>query len=121
MRLIQGKVWGETRPLFAQNNVELHHISIDAGAHCSKHMHEHKYNQFYVLDGRLSVQVWKNDYSLIDETILDGGESTVVAPGEYHQFKALADTEALEWYWVELDARDIQRDTVGGVQDSNGT
>jgi hypothetical protein len=36
-----------------------------------------------------------------------------VGPGEYHQFEAVLDGEALELYWAEFDHDDIDRETVG--------
>jgi len=110
-----GKAWGETRALFQRNNVELHRIEVRGGGYCSKHRHAHKWNAFYVEKGRLRVTVWKNDYALVDETVLEAGEYMEVAPREYHQFDALEDTVAYELYWVELQASDIERESVGGV------
>ena len=66
----QGKVWGSTQPLFNKNNVEIHRIKTNKGGYCSKHKHEHKYNCFYVERGLLKITVWKNDYDLVDETML---------------------------------------------------
>jgi len=113
MRQVQGKVWGETWPLFARNNVELHRIRVSAGHECSKHRHAHKHNMFFCLSGLLDIYVWKRDYTLVDRTQLQPGECMTVAPGEFHQFRAVQDTDALEVYWVELSETDIERETVG--------
>ena len=48
-----------------------------------------------------------------DETILEAGQYTKVAPGEYHQFEAIEDCVAFELYWAEFDHDDIARETVG--------
>jgi len=112
----QGKCWGETRTLFLQNNVEVHRIETHtAGAVCSKHKHEHKHNYFYCESGVLKIRVWQQDYDLIDETILTPGEYTTVPPGVYHQFEVVVPGVAYEIYYVELDPRDIIRETVGKV------
>ena len=110
----QGKVWGTTQLLFFQNNVELHRISANAGGYSSKHVHEHKFNAFYIESGKLKITVWKNDYDLVDETIITASQTTVVPPGEYHMFEALEDTIAYEIYWVELPEKDIVREGCGG-------
>ena len=39
----QGKVWGQTQPLFNKNNVEIHRIETNKGGYCSKHKHEFKH------------------------------------------------------------------------------
>ncbi len=111
---IQGKVWGKTQLIFRNGNAELHRIEANSGGYCSKHKHEHKYNKFFVESGKLQVDVWQNDYDLIDTTVLGAGESTTVPPGCYHMFTALEDSVVYEIYWVELEGADIVRDNVGG-------
>lgn len=110
----QGKVWGNTQRLFMKNNVEIHRIETNAGGFCSKHQHKHKYNAFYVESGEIEIEVWKNDYDLIDKTIVKTGEMTTVKPGEFHRFRSVKDSVVLEIYWVELLADDIERENVGG-------
>lgn len=112
-----GKVWGSTRLLFQESNVEIHRICIRAGTHCSRHKHEHKFNAFYVERGRIKVEVWKNDYDLLDSTELGPDEMTTVAPGEYHRFVGVEESVVYEIYWVSLDPGDIVRDGVGGLNE----
>lgn len=113
-----GKVWGTTRLVKANPAFELHDIHVNQGGQCSKHRHRHKVNGFYVLSGRLAIDVWKNDYALVDETILDAGDYMEVRPGEFHRFRALSDVRALEVYFVRLDPDDIERETVGSAGDA---
>ena len=112
----QGKIWGETRLVFRNANAEVHLITAKQGGYCSKHRHIAKFNQFHVLRGRLAVETWKREYDLCDVTELGPGDTTTCAPGEYHRFRTLEDTDALEVYWVELRADDIERDNVGGTE-----
>jgi mannose-6-phosphate isomerase-like protein (cupin superfamily) len=109
----EGKIWGTTQTLFSKNNVEFHRIEIKKGYECSKHKHNHKFNAFYIESGLLKVKVWKNNYALVDETIIKTGEMTVVKPGEFHQFESLEDTIAYEIYWTEIESDDIERETCG--------
>ena len=111
--MIEGKVWGKTELIEANNSLEFHRIEIQAGGTCSKHKHKYKWNGFFVESGELIIRVWKNNYDLVDETILKAGQFTKVAPGEYHQFEAAKDTVAFELYWAEFDHNDIERETVG--------
>ena len=110
----QGKAWGNTQSLFNKNNVEIHRIEIDKGGYCSKHKHDYKYNCFYVEKGKLKITAWKNDYDLVDVTILTDGEATTVPPREYHMFNALENCVCYEIYWVELSKDDIVRENCGG-------
>ena len=111
---IQGKFWGSTQSLFLKNNVEIHRIEVNEGGYCSKHKHDHKYNAFFVEKGQLKIIIWKNDYDLIDETIISDKQMSVIKPQEYHKFIALEDTVAYEIYWTELDSNDIFRENCGG-------
>jgi quercetin dioxygenase-like cupin family protein len=110
-----GKIWGSTEELFKNTNCEVHRIDINKGGFCSKHKHQYKHNIFYVLQGTLLIKVWKNDYELIDTTILQTGKKTDVGPNQYHTFQALEPTIALEIYYSEPISNDIIRETVGGM------
>ncbi len=111
----QGKIWGDTSLLFSKNNVEVNRMCCNKEGYCSKHKHASKYNMFIVEKGKLEINVWKNQYNLIDKTILTKGQSCIIEPGEYHLFKALLYTEALEIYRVEIEKNDIERENVGGI------
>lgn len=109
-----GKVWGHTTELWCNGVFELHRIEIKAGFCCSEHVHEHKYNLFYVESGRLLIRSWKTDYDLVDETELGPGERYLQKPGEKHQFICIEDCVCFEAYWAHFDRNDIVRETVGG-------
>lgn len=111
-----GKVWGVTELLEANGVLEFHRITIRKGGVCSKHKHKHKWNGFFVEQGRLLIRTWKSNYDLVDDTILEAGQYTRVMPGEYHQFEALEDVIAFEIYWAKFDHDDIERQTVGYQQ-----
>ncbi len=112
---IHGKIWGETSKLFSKNNVEINRITCHKDAFCSKHKHVSKYNMFFVERGVLEINIWKNDYDLIDKTVLREHQNCIVDPGEYHLFKCLEEgTVAFEIYWVEINEKDIERENVGG-------
>lgn len=113
--MINGKIWGATERIFDKNNVEIHRIVVKPGGFCSKHKHDHKFNMFFVESGSLHVEVFQNDYDLVDTTILQAGDATSVAPGVYHRFVATEHAVVYEIYWTELSASDIVREDVGGV------
>jgi mannose-6-phosphate isomerase-like protein (cupin superfamily) len=112
----QGKVWGLTEAIFQKHNFEIHRIEIKAGGFCSTHKHNNKFNAFYMESGSLKINVEQKAYDLIDETIINAGDLTVVKPGLYHSFEALTDCICYEIYWTELDHEDIERKTVGGAK-----
>lgn len=114
-----GKTWGETRPILVTPLIELHHVIAGPGGYCSKHKHLHKWNGFWVIRGWLEIDVWPDEYELIDKTMVGPGDFTTVAPGLFHQFRnptATKDCEFLEIYYLHPLSRDIIRETVGGGQ-----
>lgn len=113
----QGKVWGSTSSIFHKNNVEVHRIEGKVGGFSSSHIHLHKFNLFVVESGKIKVSI-KKEYGLTDDTILGPGESCEVEPNEYHKFEVLEDCVVYEFYWVQLDPKDIQREDIGGVDGS---
>ena len=110
-----GKVWGTTELIEANGVLEFHRIEMKAGGVCSKHLHEYKWNGFFVESGEMRVKVWQKDYSLIDETILRAGEYTKVKPGLYHKFECVKSGVAYELYWSEFAHNDIKREDVGYI------
>ena len=113
--MISGKVWGLTTPIEVNSQLEFHRISAKKGGVCSTHCHRIKWNGFYVVSGKLKISIKKNDYDLVDVTEIGPVEYTKVAPGEFHWFEALEDTEAFEIYWAELNHDDIERVNVGRI------
>lgn len=106
---VAGKVWGTTAEVFSNATFELHRLVIREGHRCSKHRHRAKHNGFFVESGRIAVTVWQPE-GLADVTELETGQSLVVAPGLFHQFRGLASTSIVyEAYWAGLQPDDIER------------
>ena len=111
---MEGKTWGQTDCLFSHHNVEIHRIEVVAGGYCSRHIHKIKFNRFFVESGLLTVRIFR-DNKLTDSVDLGPGMSTVVKPGEKHQFIAKEKTVAYEIYYTVLESNDIERYSQGGV------
>ena len=111
-----GKIWGTTELVEANCALEFHRIEMKKGGICSKHLHEYKWNGFFIESGIMKVSVWQKDYDLIDETILKPGDYTKVKPGLFHQFECIESGVAFELYWATFDHNDIIRETVGKIK-----
>lgn len=111
-----GKIWGETHLVFSNNNIQINQIHIKKGGRCSKHMHNHKNNIFFVQSGRLLVEQWTKE-NIVDSTILTAEEKMEIPSQIFHRFTALEDTRALEIYYQDIDNEDIIREDVGSVVD----
>ncbi len=109
---IIGKVWGTTVALHRSAVAELQFLSIKAGHRCSTHRHRAKKNLFFVVDGSIRVVVEKD--GLKDSVVLGPGQMTQVRDGHWHSFEAIEDSRVIEFYWVELEAGDIERRDQGG-------
>jgi len=113
--MIAGKVWGKTELIEANGTLEFHRIEMQKGGVCSKHLHEFKWNGFYVEQGEMIVRVWQEDQNLVDETRLMPGDYCQVKPGLIHQFEGVESGVAFELYWAEFNHNDIVRRTAGGA------
>jgi len=109
----EGKIWGFTSKIFEHNNVSIHRLFIKSKSGCSKHLHKHKYNLFYVESGEIELTIWQNDYDLIDKTILKSGEYLTIKPELYHSFHAILDSIVYEIYYSKIDDNDIIRTNCG--------
>ena len=115
--IVFGKCWGTTSPIFNKNNVEIHRITGIKGARSSTHSHTSKLSMFFVERGKIAIIVEKNDYKLIDKTVLCTGQSTIIRPHEFHRFEVLEDdTICYEIYWTEIDPNDIVRKDCGSLE-----
>jgi len=83
---------------------------------CSWHRHREKYNVFALVDGKVGIVT--EEISGRKETILRGGQSFIVKPGQWHKFRAYEDSIMVEEMYVEYDEGDIERQTVGGKFES---
>lgn len=110
----QGKIWGDTGCIYCNDTVSVHAITIKKGGYCSIHKHLFKGNSFYVVSGRLAIEIY-NASGVVDRTVLTAGGITTVDPQVKHRFIALDDTEAIEIYDVKFHGDDIIRDDEGGV------
>lgn len=110
-----GKVWGTTTLLLKTPLIEIHKLEILPNCECSMHKHNYKWNAFYIISGKLKIEVKKNKYNLVDITEIDKGQFTTVQPGEFHKFISGEEpVEALEIYYPEELSEDIIREGVGG-------
>jgi quercetin dioxygenase-like cupin family protein len=111
-----GKIWGQTSLIFHKNNVEIHRIEGIKGGKSSNHTHKSKISMMFVEKGCIAIYVEKNNYKLVDKTILTDGQSTIIMPEEYHYFEILeGGTICYEIYWVEINPEDIIRKDHGSL------
>lgn len=104
-----GKIWGFSSNIFLNEFVQIDRIEILKEQSCSKHLHEHKYNMFFVESGKILVHKWENNTK--NTIVLNAKDSTIIQPNIYHQFEALEDSIVYEIYYIKLNNDDIIRDS----------
>jgi mannose-6-phosphate isomerase-like protein (cupin superfamily) len=117
------KAWGLNFAVFQNSNFEVHHAYIKSGGYSSCHCHNHKYNLFYVLSGKLLVHFYRNEETASNNHIahtvaLGYGERLIVPPKVWHRFQSVddMDVDLIEAYWAEsVDPSDIVRKDIGGT------
>ncbi len=114
--MLSGKIWGSTRILHKTPTLEIHYFEVNPNSYCSTHKHNYKHNAFFVIDGTLTIEVHKNNYDLVDKTVLGPGDFTTISPGEFHRFvSGLQPVSGLEIYYIEPLSDDIVRKDHGGI------
>lgn len=112
----QGKTWGHTTEFFRNAIVSAHHLEIEQGGFCSEHRHEHKFNLFYVISGKLELTIWREE-DIMDVTVVGAGQASAIPPGFWHKFKALTRVDCIEIYQVLLLDPDMERRIQGGKEE----
>lgn len=113
--MISGKVWGTTECLVSTPFAEFHRLLIRPRFQCSLHVHRRKVNAFYVVSGKLFVDVIKGDHQPPDTTELVAGSFMAIPPGEHHRFRTGEQPcECFELYYPEGLSEDIDRRDQGG-------
>lgn len=118
-----GKVWGQTVTVADNPFVHIERISVLPNSRCSEHEHKFRPNGFHVFRGELVIVVKKNEYDLVDRTVLRTGETHIVEPTEFHYFETgRQGCEAIEWYTPQpLSRSDIRRLDVGSRRARSAT
>lgn len=106
------KSWGERINLFQNDLCEVSILHLTPNQRCSWHRHITKFNQFYVISGRIKI---KTDYG---EALVERGQIFTTKPLEMHEFQTTdMPATVMEIMYVKYDPEDIQREDVGGPLD----
>ena len=114
---IADRIYRINTPVVMEDGLHLHRITFEAGGVCSEHLHEHRWNLFYVISGSMLIRTWDAEFGIF-EWVLRAHDCFVVPCGVKHQFEGLHSGVALEVYWHdsngdEVNAHDIVRFTQG--------
>lgn len=107
----QLKIWGFVQTIFKNTKCQVDFLYVRKNTVCSLHLHNNKYNRFFLLQGEVEIIINSQIYNLKKGEIFD------VEPQIVHQFKGLKNSFMLEISFVNddnLNLNDIQRLSQGG-------
>lgn len=117
---LEKKFWGVTSCIYHDAHFQVHRVMIVPGGYCSRHHHIAKFNEFYVMQGKLLVHHYRDgEDEPFDTKLLQANDKLTVPPLLWHRFEALDEpVHALEIYWLAgIHPNDIIRSDEGGVND----
>lgn len=111
----EDKAWGKTACVVQQTNFTVHHLIVVPNSYCSRHLHEHRYNGFFVTDGECIVREFPEGEPERD-TLLKAGDYYEVPPGMQHKFISKTGCRMMEYYFTpDVREEDIIRFSLGGL------
>jgi mannose-6-phosphate isomerase len=78
-------------------------LHINAGHELSVQYHNRKDETVYLLSGKIVYKVQRDGDDVLDDTLLEVGESFRITPGTIHQMIAVTDCDVLEVSTPEID------------------
>ena len=119
------KIWGKATGYFHDGAyTEAHLAEINPGGFCSVHKHEYKHNHFFILSGRVLIEIYNNldaeaSAAVVQVIALEQGMAATVPAGIYHRFFTRMPSIVLETYTPleghKVELNDIVRVKPGGV------
>lgn len=103
-------VWGERLRTFRSDTALVTLLWLQPMKRCSWHHHDHAYNQFTVISGKLGVKTDKGY-----ETELMPKQVFTVEPGIQHEFRTYDEPTIIEEIaYTRYNEDDIHREIIGG-------
>ena len=103
------KVWG--KEIWIENRDYCgKRLIVNKGFRCSMHFHKNKHETFYLISGRILMEMGDKKY------IMRPGHSIFIKPNTKHRFTGLEDSEIMEFSTHHEDS-DSYRDNVSGKID----
>lgn len=111
------KCWGKTCRVVRGHDWDIHSLHVVSGGYCSRHVHDRKWNLFYVISGTIVVEQFDNGETLqpANSSIVGPDQKFIVPSGVWHRFRVLKSGIVIEVYWpAAWNADEIIRADHGG-------
>lgn len=94
------KVWGKEEVIVNNGLYCGKILHLNKGARSSLHCHRVKHETFYVLDGRIHLEIEGHGHP---ELLIPGDRRTIL-PTQYHRFEGLEDSRIIEFSTTHSDS-----------------
>lgn len=109
------KVWGEEHWVVNSDKYCGKKLVLKKGYRCSIHHHKIKDETFYIIKGRVLMELGEN---CEEKKIMKPGDSIHIKPNLWHRFTGLEDSEIIEFSTKHME-EDSYRKTQSGKVDMN--
>jgi hypothetical protein len=100
---IQPKRWGFTiSTAISDRPIHVAYAQMKAGEFSSVHYHEFLYNRFFLITGRLLIEVFRGE--AIEKVEVLPLQTLDIEPGQLHRMAAIENCQLIEIYWAEDSA-----------------
>ena len=120
---VEEKIWGHVVHVFHNDLAAISYLRVKSGTYCSTHYHKHRYNQFTVVRGKITVEIFKPNKQ-VEAAFLVPGQTFIVRPQVAHRFVVIESGVVVETYWCDIGGskrvsiEDIVRLEPGGTLDA---
>ncbi|MCH7568675.1 MAG: cupin domain-containing protein [Nanoarchaeota archaeon] len=98
------KVWGSEEWIVNNNLYCGKILNLSKGFRCSFHYHKSKHETFYILEGKVLLELEDN------KVIMNPGDIQIIEPNQKHRFTGLENSKIIEFSTHHEDS-DCYRDT----------
>lgn len=110
------KVWGSERVIADNGQYCGKRMELLRGHFSSVHFHKMKSETFYILRGRLLLELWNNDINSLTKHEMSVGSCMDILAGIVHRFSGISDCEFFEFSSAVIPS-DVYRIVKGGQGD----
>jgi len=116
MEKIVKKEWGYERWITNTSQYCTKELRLNKGYRCSLHFHKIKDETFYIVKGKVFMEVYESPEKIIERIFLSGDAIRIV-PGTKHRFSGLQNSVMLEssTHHEESDSYRVEGQLSGGV------
>lgn len=111
------KIWGSEEWIVNNDKYCGKILNLNKGFRCSVHYHKNKHETFYILEGKVLIELWDKKGNL-KVKITKPKDVQTIEPNQKHRFAGLENSKIIE-FSTHHEESDSYRDTESGPVDLN--